>query len=61
MARSSDVAEGTLPLGTVLFKVAVESTLKAVPVVEGPRVASMPVRGGGLGEGAVVGRDWGGD
>ena len=53
MARSSDVAEGALPLGTVLFKVAAGSTLKAVPVVEGPRVASLSMRRGGLREDTV--------
>jgi len=49
MSRGSDVAEGTLPLRTVLFKVVVGSTLEATPVVKGSGVASTPTRGGELG------------
>jgi len=45
---SSDMAEGALPLGTVLFKVLAGATLEAAPVVEGPRVASSLSRESGL-------------
>jgi len=38
VSRSSDVAEGTFPLGTVLFKVAAGSTLEALVVVKKPWV-----------------------
>jgi len=54
MSRGSDVGEGALPQRTVLFKVAAGSTLKAAPVVEGPRVMSSSSRRGGF-RGGVVG------
>ena len=57
MARGSDVTEGTLPLGAVLFKVVVGSTLEAMPVVKGTWVMC-PSGGGGRsgGRGPVGGR-----
>jgi len=48
MSWSSDVAEGALTLGTVLFKVTVGSTLKAMPVVKGSRLVSASSRRSGL-------------
>jgi len=56
---SSDVAEGTLPLGTILFKVMAGSTLEATPVVKGSWVVSLVARGGGHREG-LAGDDRGG-
>jgi len=50
MPRGSDIAESTLPLGAVLFKVTAGSTLKAVPVVKSPGMMSLVSRGGGHGQ-----------
>ena len=52
--RGSDMAENALPLGTVLSKVTVGSTLKATPVIEDPRVVKSSLRRGGL-RGCAIG------
>ena len=55
---SRDVAKGALPLGTILLKVTVGSTLEATPVVEDSGMTGLSSRRGGHQRGDIRGRDW---
>ena len=58
MAWGGDMAEGTLPLRTVLFKVTAGSTLETMPVIDNPGMTKSSSRRGRLRGGGAGGRAW---